>query len=287
MNITGKLSTVLFAAAACTLGSCNGGKQAYLSEPLPTDNVVCQRKSGSNIECKITVDYPNGDDSLSHSVAAYINGQLELQYLPIQNDADNKAKYPAYSGTPADGNAVAQYYADGTIKYLKEMSNDFAGAEEVPKLTYELSVRKVADNDRYVSYETASYAFLGGAHGSATAHTANISKLSGKVLALTVDTLQAKAMQPILRKGVLDYLHEQGDTTATDSMLGDYLFIDNGIVPLPAHTPYLADDGVHFVYQQYEIGPYALGMVAFTVPYSDIKPYLTKEALGLLKKESE
>lgn len=281
-----KKMSIAFLAAVCTCLSCNGGKSVSMAEPLPVDNVSCVKKSGS-LECKIVVDYPSGDDSLSHSVAAYISGELGRQYLPIINNPDEAAKYPLYSGTQASGNAVAEYYASATVKYLSLQAKELkdAGMEEAPQLTYELSVRKVADNDRYVSYETASYAFLGGAHGSAVDYTVNISKQTGKVLAQTVDTLQAKAMQPILRKGVLGYLHEQGDTTATDTSLGEYLFIENGIVPLPVHAPYLADDGVHFVYQQYEIGPYAMGMVAFTVPYDEIKQFLTKEAVGLIKKE--
>lgn len=276
-----KLS-IAFLAAMCVMCSCNGGKSASMAEPLPTDNVSCVRKSGS-LECKINADFPNGDDSLSHSVAAYISGELGRQYLPVINGGD--AKYPLYSGTQTGGNAVVEYYANGTVEYLKEQAKELkeGGMEEIPQMTYELSVRKVADNDRYVSYETASYAFLGGAHGSATDYAVNISKQSGAVLVQTVDTLQAKAMQPLLRKGVLGYLHEQGDTAVTDKNLGEYLFIENGVIPLPAHVPYLADDGVHFVYQQYEIGPYALGMVEFTVLYGEIKQYLTKEALELVK----
>ena len=48
----------------------------------------------------------------------------------------------------------------------------------------------------------------------------------------------------------------------------DGLFIENGIIPLPAAAPYLSPDGVVFVYGQYEIGAYAIGMPTFTVPYS-------------------
>ena len=118
-----------------------------------------------------------------------------------------------------------------------------------------------------------------------------------------VDTTRVKDLQPILRKGVLSYLNQQsGDENQTaneektgnegqneneeqitDAQLNDYLFIENGIIPLPSSSPYLAKDGVHFIYQQYEIGPYAMGLVSFTVPLDKIKPYLTAEALKLLK----
>ena len=106
-----------------------------------------------------------------------------------------------------------------------------------------------------------------------------------------VDTARVKDLQPILRKGVLSYLNQQSGNESqteneeqiTDAQLNDYLFIENGIIPLPSSSPYLAKDGVHFIYQQYEIGPYVMGLVSFTVPLEKIKPYLTGEALKLLK----
>lgn len=258
---------------------------ASVDTVLATDSVVCYKKMGDNMECKIVADYPSGDDSLSHRVVAYINGELGRQYLPAMNDMDNAGKYPLYTGTKTDGKTVATYYAEGTLRYFGEQASELkeAGMEEEPSLTFELAVRKTADNARYASYTTTSYAFLGGAHGSASSYTVNIAKPSGTVLTQTVDTLKAKAMQPILRKGVVSYLRAQGEDGVTEKTLGDILFIENGIVPLPAHAPYLAADGVHFVYQQYEIGPYAMGMVEFTVPYGEIRPYLTKEALALVK----
>lgn len=292
------LSITFIGAVMCLVCSCNANKSTGTPEMkqtdsvdtgtpemMQTDSVVCLKKAANDIECKIVVDYPSNDDSLAHSVAKYISGELGRQYLPIMNSIDDTHKYQTYKGALADGNAMTEYYTNGTLEYLKEQAKEMKDADmdEMPAMTYELAVRKTADNDRYVSYRTTSYAFLGGAHGSATDYTVNIAKQTGTVIAQTVDTLQAKAMQPILRKGVLSYLREQGDTEVTDKTLGDYLFIENNTIPLPAHTPYMAEDGIHFIYQQYEIGPYAMGMVAFTVPYDEIRPYLTREAAALTK----
>ena len=104
------------------------------------------------------------------------------------------------------------------------------------------------------------------------------------MLTETVDTTQVKKLQPILRKGVISYLNEYNkEDPVTDKNLNEFLFIENGIIPLPAHTPFLTKDGVHFAYQQYEIGPYAMGIVEFTIPYSEIKSYLTSEAAKLIQ----
>ena len=122
----------------------------------------------------------------------------------------------------------------------------------------------------------------GGAHGSAVSYRVNILKSSGRVLGATVDAAQLEAIQPLLLHGVTTYINAQGQKVTEDEAL-KLLFIDKGIIPLPAHAPYLAADGLHFVYQQYEIGPYAMGMVSFTLPYDKVKPYMTAEALQLLE----
>ncbi len=86
----------------------------------------------------------------------------------------------------------------------------------------------------------------------------NIVKATGKKLSQVVDTVRVKDLQPILRKGVLSYLNQQSGNESqtaneektgnegqneneeqiTDAQLNDYLFIENGIIPLPSSSPY-------------------------------------------------
>lgn len=252
---------------------------------LSTDSIVFSQTADSTLECKIVVDYPIGNDSLSMEVRNYIARELWSRYLPLVNDGAEAKKYPMYSGKLDNGKAIVDYYGKGIMAYLKEQSDEMRGEGigELPGMSSDVSIRKTDDNSRYITYESTQYAYLGGAHGSTFVYSSNISKATGKVLEQSVDTLKLEAMQPMLRKGVLSYMHEGGEKSVNEKNLGDYLFIENGIIPLPSTTPYLAKDGVHFVYQQYEIGPYAMGLISFTVPYSEIKPYLTKEALKLVE----
>lgn len=54
-------------------------------------------------------------------------------------------------------------------------------------------------------------------------------------------------------------------------------------IPLP-QWPLLfdKDDGLIFMYKQYEVAPYAAGMPEFTIPLQDVMPYLTEDAKSLL-----
>lgn len=55
----------------------------------------------------------------------------------------------------------------------------------------------------------------------------------------------------------------------------DALLVNPDTLPLPSSSPYFLADGVHFVYQQYEIAPYAAGMPGCVVPYSRVMDMFT------------
>lgn len=282
------LATALFAAGCKSGGTSSAnpvGTPAAGEDTLSTVTVERVANADSTIQCKFTLDYPTGNDSLSLAVRTFLHGELAKYCLPLLNDPDAAGKYPLYNGKGDNGETVAGYYADGTLVCLKQMAKEMfdEGSDGDVALEFDLSLAKVADTTRYVSYEVKLYTYLGGAHGSSAYCVVNIAKPSGKVLTQTVDTLQLKALQPILRKGVMEFLNGDGTEEVTEANLNDHLFLTDGIIPLPVRAPYLAADGVHFVYQQYEIGPYAIGLVSFTVPYAEIRQYLTREALQLIE----
>ncbi len=287
--LTAILASVALFSAGCKSGrapSANATNAPVQRETsLPTTTVEREVNVDSTIRCKFTIDYPNGTDSFSSAVSKFLHDQLASMYLPRVNDSDADSKYPLYDGNVNKGEAVVGHYADGTLAYLKQMLKDIEAEswDWTPTLEYDLSIVKMADTTHYVSYEIKAYAFLGGAHGSSSYHVVHIAKPSGKVIELTVDTLQTKALQPLLRKGVISYFHEMGEQDVNDTNLDEHLLLMGGPIPVPAYAPYLAPDGVHFVYQQYEIACYAVGLVSFIVPYDEIKKYLTPEACQLVE----
>ena len=160
---------------------------------------------------------------------------------------------------------------------------EFDNREEEPSpFSFDGSIRLKEEAEKYITYGIESYVYLGGAHGSSFLREVNIIRETGKVLATSVDTTKTKEMQPILRKGVIEYFKECGEDISDDKV-NDMLFINDNTIPLPALTPSLSKNGLKFIYQQYEIGPYALGMVSFTVPFDKVKPFMTEEALKLIE----
>lgn len=279
-------------ASSTKAQAANDVKEAQAADTLVVSTDSCILQEGEIVQCAISVDYPTEPNEFSKNIRTILNEELANLYLGNMN-GDQIEKQESYKGDLANGNLVIEKYCKDNFAYLKSQMKDLKDADPRAdaNMSYDIRLNKEAETDSYVTYHCFSYVYLAGAHGSTFERSFNIVKATGKKLSQVVDTARVKDLQPILRKGVLSYLNQQSGNESqteneeqiTDAQLNDYLFIENGIIPLPSSSPYLAKDGVHFIYQQYEIGPYAMGLVSFTVPLEKIKPYLTAEALKLLK----
>lgn len=279
-------------ASSTKAQAANDVKEAQAADTLVVSTDSCILQEGEIVQCAISVDYPTEPNELSKNIRTILNEELANLYLGNMN-GDQIEKQESYKGDLANGNLVIEKYCKDNFAYLKSQMKDLKDADPRAdaNMSYDIRLNKEAETDSYVTYHCFSYVYLAGAHGSTFERSFNIVKATGKKLSQVVDTARVKDLQPILRKGVLSYLNQQSGNESqteneeqiTDAQLNDYLFIENGIIPLPSSSPYLAKDGVHFIYQQYEIGPYVMGLVSFTVPLKKIKPYLTGEALKLLK----
>lgn len=290
------LVAMAFATTGCKQNATTTNKDSIIVDNIDTlavDSIVYHAKKDSTISSDIIVDYPKGNDSMAIAVRTFIANELAQLYLPLNNSPEAANKYKTYNGDVANAQAVVDYYGKGTLNYMiaeqaemiKLMNENEADGftPSIPQMANELNIRKSYENDKYITFSINSYCYLGGAHGSALDYSVNISKATKKPLKETVDTLKTKAIQPLLRKGILSYIRKY-DKEVNEKNLTSYLFIENGIIPLPANAPYLAEDGVHFAYQQYEIGPYAMGIIEFTIPYAEIKPYLCKEVVDIINE---
>ena len=279
-------------ASSTKAQAANDVKEAQAADTLVVSTDSCILQEGEIVQCAISVDYPTEPNELSKNIRTILNEELANLYLGNMN-GDQIEKQESYKGDLANGNLVIEKYCKDNFAYLKSQMKDLKDADPRAdaNMSYDIRLNKEAETDSYVTYHCFSYVYLAGAHGSTFERSFNIVKATGKKLSQVVDTARVKDLQPILRKGVLSYLNQQSGNESqteneeqiTDAQLNDYLFIENGIIPLPSSSPYLAKDGVHFIYQQYEIGPYVMGLVSFTVPLDKIKPYLTGEAQKLLK----
>ncbi len=258
-------------------------------DTLTVDSMSFEKANDdSTITCSICVDYPYGSDSFAVAVKEFIGRELAALYLPKNNlEPQDARKYPLYKGSALKGQQMVDHYGRGTVKFFSDSQKSTMdemgwGDEDKPRMALELNIRKSDETPKYVTYHITEYVDLGGAHPSFTAYSVNISKITNKPLDQTVDTTKVKAIQKLLGKGALSYLKE-ADESVNAKNYRDQLFLpSNGLIPLPVHAPYLQGDSLCFVYQQYEIAAYAVGLVSFNIACKDIKDYLCKDAKEIL-----
>ena len=94
---------------------------------------------------------------------------------------------------------------------------------------------------------------------------------------------ESPALHTLIKAGVHSYFKACGQPMADDTELADFLQVDDvNRIPLPANAPYLTKTGVVFCYTQYEIAPYAAGIITFEIPFTKISSFLTDETKALI-----
>ena len=227
------------------------------------------------------------DEMLSH-IGSY---EEERLFPPFDGDASKTDALMAYYRGKALEIIGQQSQEDYEERVLSIEENDGLTDEqraeilaEMPGWGYEFSLLKEEETDKYVVFQSEDYVYLGGAHGGVVGRGGlTFDKKDGHLVEKVVAADSLDAIQPLLRKGLTEYF-TGNDMDVTPEELDNILFLETGIIPLPAWTPYPSKDGIVFIYQQYEIASYAAGMPNFTIPYDDIMPYLTPEAKALVEE---
>ena len=162
--------------------------------------------------------------------------------------------------------------------------DEMAPEDRLGAFTRHYEVTLETQTDRYVTYFYRQHEYQGGMHGYTTEVGFTFRKSDGKQIKLIEDNDSPEFAQ-LLKDGVKRFFG--GDQPASDEEVLEYLFaseveaLDN--LPLPGNAPYLTQTGVVFLYTQYEIAPYSSGIITFEIPFAQIRPFLTKEALELIK----
>ena len=108
-----------------------------------------------------------------------------------------------------------------------------------------------------VSYVYDHYTYTGGAHGGTYRGTINMDEQTGRILT------ESDIFEPGYYQQLTSLLREYLPKCADMDMI-------HGSSIYPSEDFYITSEGITYVYQQYEIGPYALGIVEVLVPWSEL-----------------
>lgn len=183
---------------------------------------------------------------------------------------------------PLNTDSILSYYlhtwADSSASAIRE----FDMPDYHSEYCWENSFKVEAQTDKYVSLSLSSYSFQGGAHGASFIQQQTFRKEDGREFGWNNMFTEGRKyeLREMLKNGVMKYFQANTENELSNFLLDQ----DNAYMfPLPETPPVMLKDGMRFVYQQYELTPYAFGMPEVILPYSKVEPLLTSSARQLLK----
>ena len=299
-------SLLLLAATLSCTGQKTNVAAASAAPASAAPEVYTFADSCRHLLVKLSLELPAGTDNATRQMREALIADFMANCRQPGYDQENTFAVKPYSDKMDNPQAIVDYYGKADYDYLLAQAKadynerveyvdenpNLSAAEresiknEVPRWTFEMSIKKETDAPRWAVYQSQSYVYYGGAHGGVTGSGAlTFNKATGKKISRFVREDATGAIQPLLRRGLLQYFHA-ADYDVSDSNLNSCLSISDGIIPQPADTPCpnAAGDSLLFTYRQYEIAPYAAGMPNFSIPVKDLMPYLTPEGKALLTK---
>lgn len=251
--------------------SAKTAEAAIVDEAFVVDSVSYVdsiRVGGCLATCRLTADYPvSGNEALVKNVRDWVAKSMSYSSA-IMSESEKPKVF--------DGIADGKVFLDSAGTYLLSQAkidfDEYVKQNISVSYEYIFSAREAYKTDTYVTYSSNNYIYLGGAHGSTIFDDAVFSLKSGEQFGWNMfvpDSLPA--IKEIIKKDLMTEFFKVKDVRA----FRDGLLVDPDTLPLPATSPYFLADGVHFIYQQYEIAPYSAGMPGCVVPYSEVMDMFT------------
>lgn len=254
---------------------------------LVIDTIRIER-SDSMAEVSLNIEWPTqGNETLVRNIRLFILDVCSLK------DKDFKGDKKAFKD-----------YVDSEYNNLVEGWNaTYSDSEDgAPSFSSSTSATKLVETKTFVTYYAECSSYTGGAHGMAVNVGKTFRKHDGMEIGYQTDfdnesftssmkdnTLLKDTKSPklyaLIKDGVKRYFKACGQEMENEEDFNDFMQVEDiNRIPLPGNAPYLTETGVVFCYTQYEIAPYAAGMITFEVPFAKISPFLTEEAKAMIKE---
>lgn len=197
---------------------------------------------------KASFVYPVFQDSALNKMveqdALYSNDPDARKYTSYRDLAKSfMQEFDAYDKENDDRNQI--WFRDATIKVLPQWKS-------------------------YMALEYSFIEYMGGAHPNSMVLYKNYNSVTKKQVKL--DDLIQPAKRAELTS-IAEKIFRKNENLSATARLSEQFFFDKGVFALNDNF-YLSKDGLHFLYNAYEIKAYAYGRTSLVIPYASIKHIL-------------
>ncbi|WDF79973.1 RsiV family protein [Mucilaginibacter sp. AW1-7] len=220
-------------------------------------------------------------DTLRYSTDGLTTFPATLPGQPVNHkDTVVKARYVVFEGQPRLNDSVMQklsgIFTNGNadIKYLHNASKFLLAYADYlkkhPKWTVSAYAKVLMQDSSITTLEVGGYTYQGGAHGSSGTYFINWNTKANK--SITLNDLFIDGYADKLKAIAEGIFRKEEKLSDTASLARDYFFKDNRFALNDNFS--VTPIGLKFIYNQYEIKPYAAGITELFIPYSQIKTLL-------------
>ena len=182
---------------------------------------------------------------------------------------------PVISGTSLLATKMREYVATQVAEFRKEANTGVPSMRQKFGADSPLATYTIDINSQYIKSEKTEsivsdvYSYTGGAHGGTIYKVMTTSLISGKILSLSniIKQQEQNAFTEFVKKQ-LDNWQQDGNASPVFPDMVQALKFDS------FSNWSLDDNNLTIYFDQYSIGPGALGAVAFPLPLSQIKNFL-------------
>ena len=243
------LAVSAIVSAAVALSSCGGDfktQQTTISEKF----ALAEGRTDS-LDFSIDAEFP-------------VSGLGKVAYLKISSAITDALFGEDYMAMTPEA-ACKAYMEDRVSGYRAENlpmaeNVEFAGSS-FDRADY-TSGEFTSDGGDILSYLVTKYVYSGGAHGMSSVTAYNFNRRTGDTI--TEESFFSDGYVEPLTRLLTKHLPEALESPADTSML----FL-NEIEPNGNFS--IGDAGITYIYNQYEIAPYSMGIIKVTVPWEELE----------------
>ena len=221
----------------------------------------------ANGTCEVHIDYPTGGpEEAVRAVRDFIKATL------FEDGGVSRSDDPMQ--------LVRDYCTERQehlSKTLEQMDISNVSKDDAPEEG--IDIRAVCLNDKFVTYEIYRFSYIThGAHGEYSDYGVTFRMSDGHRFGNDILNNMDEDLYSHIKAGMKSYFGVK-----TDAELQEICTTDLSLMPMPTFPPFLVRDGVRFHYSIYDVCGFDDGDPVITIPYSVIKPYLTKEAKEMIE----